>query len=289
MIAEQSAIVARGMGVRRGGRWLLRPVDFGVSTGVVGVAGPPGTGKSSLLATFATLRRPHVGTLDVLGYDAENTTDLRSARARIGYLPHRFSGGENLTVREYVSYAAYYKCTSSTTISSAVRKALRRLDLTESGSAQMGLLPDDLRLRAGLAATCVNEPELVLLDEPLDGPEAMDLVPLITSLAPTVLVTASSAACLTGWCDRVFTMVRGRLTEVAGRPRTRPGPAARSRRPARPVARPRHVFHAHQAQPPPDPPGPPRPHRPLDPPGPPGTQQQQPRHGTWPVRLLASV
>ena len=87
VIAEHSAIVARGMGVRRGGRWLLRPVTFGVTEGVVGFAGPPGVGKSTLLATFATLRRHNSGVLHILGHDITNTADLRAARARIGYLP----------------------------------------------------------------------------------------------------------------------------------------------------------------------------------------------------------
>src|SRR4051794_40863401 len=97
VIAEHSAIVARGMGVRRGGRWLLRPVTFGVTEGVVGFAGPPGVGKSTLLATFATLRRPNSGVLHILGHDIANAADLRAARARIGYLPARFSRAESMT------------------------------------------------------------------------------------------------------------------------------------------------------------------------------------------------
>src|SRR3954447_15650956 len=113
MIAEHSAIVVRGMGVRRGGRWLLRPVTFGVTEGVVGFAGPPGVGKSTLLATFATLRRPNSGVLHILGHDIANAADLRAARARIGYLPARFSRAESMTAGEFVAYAAYYKRTST--------------------------------------------------------------------------------------------------------------------------------------------------------------------------------
>ncbi|MFI0447176.1 ATP-binding cassette domain-containing protein [Actinomadura sp. 6N118] len=185
---------------------------FGVSEGVTGLAGPPGVGKSTLLATFATLRRPHVGVLKILGYDTGNTTDLRTVRARIGYLPGNFTSADNLTVGEFVSYAAYYKRVRS----DATRSALKRLDLLESESTEMSLVPPDVRLRAGLAATCVHEPELVLLDDPLHGVsdvEASELLPLIRALAPTVLVSAPTAQALTGWCDRVFTLARGRLTE----------------------------------------------------------------------------
>lgn len=223
-------IVARGMGVRRGGRWLLRPVTFGVPEGVVGLAGPPGAGKSTLLATFATLRRPNTGALHVLGHDVGQSAGLRAARAGIGYLPARFSRAEHMTAREFVEYAAYYKRTSA----SAARSMMRRLDLTEAAGTELALLPPDVRLRAGLAAACVHEPEVLLLDDPFgqlcaaaepwptgaDGPgrqvltSAMaELIPVLRTLAPAVVVTADATETLTGWCDRLLTLARGRLTE----------------------------------------------------------------------------
>ncbi|WP_255218799.1 ATP-binding cassette domain-containing protein, partial [Actinomadura formosensis] len=218
------------MGVRRGGRWLLRPVTFGVSEGVVGLAGPPGAGKSTLLATFATLRRPNTGLLHILGHDISNAAGLRAARAGIGYLPARFSRTENMTAGEFVAYAAYYKRTSA----SAARSMVKRLDLADAAGTELALLPPDVRLRAGLAAACVHEPDLLLLDDPFGelcaaaepwptgaaGPgrgaltAAMaELIPVLRSLAPAVVVTADATDTLTGWCDRLFTLARGRLSE----------------------------------------------------------------------------
>jgi ABC-2 type transport system ATP-binding protein len=217
MIADVSTIVAREMGVRRGGRWLLRPATFGIAGGVIGLTGSPGAGKSTLLATFATLRRPHVGVLNVLGYDSGNTTDLRHLRARIGYLPADFSWAAGLSVYDFVAYSAYYKRISA----SAVHSILERLELGDTATMELGMLPADVRLRAAMAATCVHDPELVLLDEPLTGvteQAADELVPLLRSLAPTVIVTAPAAGQVVGWCDRVFALVRGRLTEPVLRP-----------------------------------------------------------------------
>ncbi|WP_285495102.1 ATP-binding cassette domain-containing protein [Actinomadura sp. NBRC 104425] len=249
------------MGVRRGGRWLLRPAAFGIAGGVTGLAGPPGTGKSTLLATFATLRRPQVGALRILGRDTANCADLRAARARIGYLPGRFHWADNLTAAEFVAYAAYYKGMRGT----AVRPALRRFDIADTAATELALLPPDVRLRAGLAATCVHEPELVLLDDPLGvasarrgaparGPSSRrgggahartgadarfpygdpadqadladlaELMPLLHSLAPTVVITAPAPQLLTGWCDRLLALSRGRITDLPTRsPRRVPG------------------------------------------------------------------
>lgn len=216
MIAEVSTIVARGMGVRRGGRWLLRPAAFGLPEGVIGLAGPPGVGKTTLLATFATLRRPHVGALEVLGYDTRNPADLRAVRGQIGYLPTDpgcRDWGANLRVQEFVAYAAYYKRVAR----SAVPPILERMGISDAAGMDLGMLPEDLRIRAGIAAACVHQPRLVLLDEPLLGlgeRHANELIPLLRTLAPTVVVTAESPAELTGWCDRIFTLSRGRLTEL---------------------------------------------------------------------------
>ncbi|MEU5877608.1 ATP-binding cassette domain-containing protein [Spirillospora sp. NPDC047279] len=205
---------------------------FGIAEGVVGLAGPPGVGKSTLLATFATLRRPHAGALKILGYETGNSSDLRALRARIGYLPGNFAWADNLTVGEFVAYAAYYKRVRS----SATRSVLKRLELEESESTEMALVPPDVRLRAGLAATCVHEPELVLLDDPLrdlDAAEASEIMPLVRAMAPTVLVSAVEPRTLNGWCDRVFTLARGKLTESAAEPVREPvrGGAPRGRRP----------------------------------------------------------
>jgi ABC-type multidrug transport system ATPase subunit len=217
MIADVSTIVAREMGVRRGGRWLLRPATFGFAGGVIGLTGSPGAGKSTLLDTFATLRRPHVGTLNVLGYDIGNFSDLRRLRARIGYLPADFRWAAGLSVHDFVAYSAYYKRISM----SAVNSTLERLELSDIATMELGRLPAEVRLRAAFAATCVHDPELVLLDEPLAGMSeraADELVPLLRALAPTVVVTAPAAGQVAGWCDQIFALVRGRLTEPTYRP-----------------------------------------------------------------------
>ncbi|MBA8951308.1 ABC-type branched-subunit amino acid transport system ATPase component [Actinomadura namibiensis] len=148
-----------------------------------------------------------------------------------------------MKVDEFVRYAAYYKRVREP----QVRAVLKRFELSEAAGAEMGLLPPDVRLRAGLAATCVHEPDLVLLDDPFAGLEAAaaaELVPVVRTLAPSVVVAAEAAGPLAGWCDRLFTLARGRLTELPdaacadpapmGPLHTEPAPAGRIRA-ARPL------------------------------------------------------
>jgi ABC-2 type transport system ATP-binding protein len=212
MIADFSTIVARDMGIRRGGRWILRPTTFGITSGVVGLAGPPCSGRSALLATLATMRRPSVGALELLGHDVTGPAGQRAVRTRLGLLPDRFGWAAGVTVAEFVAYAAYFKATPR----HAVDAILQRFELTDAAELEMDMLPADLRLRAGLAATCVHQPDLVFLDEPLSSiaePERDELIGLLRGLAPAVVVTAPDPAELTGWCDRVFSIARARLIE----------------------------------------------------------------------------
>jgi ABC-2 type transport system ATP-binding protein len=212
MIADFSTIVARGMGIRRGGRWILRPTTFGITSGVVGLAAPPASGRSALLETLATRRRPSVGTLELLGHDVTTPAGRRAVRARLGLLPAGFGWAAGVTVREFVGYAAYFKATPR----HAVDAILERFELTDAAELEMDMLPADLRLRAGLAATCVHRPALVFLDEPLTGiaeRERDDLIGVLRGLASAVVVTAPDPAELTGWCDRVFGIARARLIE----------------------------------------------------------------------------
>jgi ABC-2 type transport system ATP-binding protein len=212
MIADFSTIVARDMGIRRGGRWILRPTTFGITSGVVGLAGPACSGRSALLETLATLRRPSRGELELLGHDVTGPAGQRAVRPRLGLLPDRFRWAAGVTAREHVAYAAYFKAMPK----DAVEAILQRFELTDAAELEMDMLPADLRLRAGLAATCVHRPDVVFLDEPFRGvgeAERDELIGLIRGLASAVVVTATDPGDLTAWCDRVFTIVRARLIE----------------------------------------------------------------------------
>jgi ABC-type multidrug transport system ATPase subunit len=215
--AAHGTIVATGLGIRRRGRWILRSATFSIADGVIGIAGAAGAGKSTFLATLATLRRPTAGALRVCGHDVAR--EGAQVRKRIGLLPTRSDWATGMTVGEALTYGAYFRRAPR----EALAEVLERFELSDAASIGYDLLPPDLRLRTGLAVTCLHNPELVLLDEPLAGLDertGAEISTVFMTLAPTVVVTGEATSHLAGFCRRTHSLERGRLVESPGPPRS---------------------------------------------------------------------
>jgi ABC-type multidrug transport system ATPase subunit len=148
---------------------ILHAIDLDLSCGVFGILGPNGAGKTTLLRTLATVIRPTHGTVDLLGFDPRDAKERRIIRRKLGYLPQRFGYYPNFTVSEFVEYFALLKEMPHERIKSAVAKAIERVDLSHHVGSKLGALSGGMLRRAGIAQAIVNEPELLLLDEPTAG------------------------------------------------------------------------------------------------------------------------
>ena len=160
---ESSALV-----VRAGRRIAVRGVDLRMDTGVHGLLGPNGAGKTTLIRALATIVRPESGQLAVLGADAA-ADELRAVRRSLGYLPQHFGFYPRYTVREFVEYLAWLKEMPAAAIGTAVERAIARVGLADRAGDRLGTLSGGMLRRAGLAQAIVNDPELLLLDEPTAG------------------------------------------------------------------------------------------------------------------------
>ncbi|MEU9685265.1 ABC transporter ATP-binding protein [Amycolatopsis japonica] len=163
-------IKAEGLKVRVGKRkFAVNGLDLDLGTGVHGLLGPNGAGKTTLIRALATVLRPAEGGLALLGESVGGFTDQRRLRRRIGYLPQNFGFYKRFTVREFVEYIAWLKEMAGEDIPGAVQRSIERVGLADRADDRMKTLSGGMVRRVGIAQAIVNDPDILLLDEPTAG------------------------------------------------------------------------------------------------------------------------
>ncbi len=191
---------------RRFGRTMaVAGVDLQAGPGVFGLLGPNGAGKTSLLRMMATAVPPTSGRLRLLGRDPGHYGPRGEIRRRLGYLPQNLGYYPGFTVVEFVEYFALLKEMPAARVQAAVAAAVERVELGGKAKARLRTLSGGMLRRVGIAQAIVNEPELLLLDEPTAGldPEQRvafrgllrDLGQRATVVVSTHLVEDVGAAC----------------------------------------------------------------------------------------------
>jgi ABC-type multidrug transport system ATPase subunit len=170
-------------------------IDLALGNGVHGLLGPNGAGKTTLMRALATVLRPAGGSLDLLGQAVNGNLDLRAVRRQIGYLPQEFGFYRRFTVREFVEYLAWLKQMPARDVPAAVQRAIERVDLTDRANHRMKTLSGGMRRRVGIAQAIVNDPQILLLDEPtagLDPDQRLHFRALLRDLGTDTCVVVST-------------------------------------------------------------------------------------------------
>jgi ABC-2 type transport system ATP-binding protein len=155
---------------RRFGRtYAVAGVSLQAGPGVFGLLGPNGAGKTSLLRMMATVLPPTSGRLRLLGRDPGSHGPRREIRRRLGYLPQNLGYYPGFTVAEFVEYFALLKDMPPGQVPRAVAAAIEQVGLGSRAKAKLRTLSGGMLRRAGIAQAIVNDPELLLLDEPTAG------------------------------------------------------------------------------------------------------------------------
>jgi drug efflux transport system ATP-binding protein len=218
-MTEGLAVEARGLVRRFGDDAALRDVSFEVRPGeLYGVIGPDGAGKTTLFRILVTLLLPDGGSAQVLGRDV--VKDLWNLRTRIGYMPGRFSLYPDLSVLENLTFFASL---FDTTVAEAREIIAPIWDQLERFSARRaGALSGGMKQKLALCCALVHRPEILFLDEPTTGVDAVSrkefwdlLARLRDSGLPIVVSTPYMDEAVR--CDRVSLMQGGRLL-VTDRP-----------------------------------------------------------------------
>jgi ABC-type multidrug transport system ATPase subunit len=205
-----------GLSRRFGSVTAVAEMDLQAGPGVFGLLGPNGAGKTSLLRMMATAMPPTSGRLRLLGRDPGSYGPRCEIRRRLGYLPQNPGYYPGFTVAEYVEYFALLKEVPPARIRVAVGLAIDRVMLGGRRKARMRTLSGGMLRRAGIAQAIVNEPELLLLDEPtagLDPEQRVAFRVLLRDLGQraTVVVSTHLIEDVAAACDQVALMDQGRI------------------------------------------------------------------------------
>jgi len=191
-------------------------VSLELGTGVFGLLGPNGAGKTSLLRMLATVLPPTSGKIRLLDRDPRRPAARREIRQRLGYLPQNLGYYPSFTVVEFVEYFALLKQMPSSAVPKAVAQAVERLDLGAMAKARLRTLSGGMLRRVGIAQAIVNDPDLLLLDEPtagLDPEQRVQFRALMRSLgeSATVIVSTHLVEDVGAACSEVALMSAGKI------------------------------------------------------------------------------
>lgn len=201
---------------RLGGREILHGLTLKLGTGVFGLIGPNGAGKTTLIRTLATILSPTNGDLTLLGHDVSDAKARRELRRQLGYLPQQFGYDPDFTVSDFVEYIALLKEVLPAQIPDAVQQAIARVALAPQTKQRLKTLSGGMIRRVGIAQAIVNQPRLLLLDEPtvgLDPQQRIAFRALIRDLGEnaTVLLSTHLVEDVAAACREVIVMNGGQF------------------------------------------------------------------------------
>ncbi len=145
----------------------LDAFSLDLGPGVLGLLGPNGAGKSTLMRILATVTRPTEGRAEWNGVDIVAKPD--TVRAVLGFLPQDFGVYPNLSAQEFLEYIAAAKGIDGRAARTRIDELLVLVNLTDARKRQLGGFSGGMRQRVGIAQALLNDPQLLIVDEPTAG------------------------------------------------------------------------------------------------------------------------
>ena len=198
-----------------GHRLAVEDVSFAVANGgICGLLGPNGAGKSTIMNILTGYLSATSGQVAVAGHPLPEEAD--AAKKCVGYLPEQPPIYPEMTVQEYLDFAAELKGVKKAERKEQVRSAARRTGLEKVLSRLIRSLSKGYRQRVGIAQALLGSPKLIILDEPtvgLDPAQVIEIRKLIRELgqAHTVILSSHILSEVQAVCQQVLILSKGRL------------------------------------------------------------------------------
>lgn len=175
------------------GFWGLKDFSLEINPGILGLLGPNGAGKSTFMRMLATITKPTDGTITWNGTNIVKSPD--TLRDVLGYLPQDFGVYPNLNAVEFLEYMAAIKGLDAATAKKRIDELLQLTNLIEAAKRPLGGYSGGMKQRVGIAQALLNDPQLLIVDEPtvgLDPEERVRFRNLLSDLSGERIVILST-------------------------------------------------------------------------------------------------
>jgi ABC-2 type transport system ATP-binding protein len=210
-----SLIEVEGLSKFYGSHAAVRDVSFRINEGeIIGLLGLNGAGKSTILKILGSFLLPSAGRVIMGGNLLED--HLEKVRAMIGYLPDRPPLYEEMRVVSYLRFVARLKNVKTKDVDARVSEVITKTSLKDVMWDPIGELSQGFRQRVGIAQALIHNPPIIILDEPINGLDPIQIVEMrdvILSLKSkhTVILSSHILSEITKTCDRVLIIHQGEL------------------------------------------------------------------------------
>lgn len=213
LIKRDASIQIKGLKKFYGKKQVLRNVELSIGQGMFGLLGRNGAGKTTLMKTLAALLQKQSGEITVCGVPIENAREIRKI---IGYLPQEFSMYPSMSVGEAMDYLAILSGLGKRDRKDAIQALLEKVNLTEHRHKKVRALSGGMKRRLGIAQALLNNPRVLIVDEPtagLDPEERVRFRNLLSELAEERIVILSThiVGDIEATCEDIAILDEGRL------------------------------------------------------------------------------
>ena len=173
--------------------WGLKNFSMEIKPGILGLLGPNGAGKSTFMRMLATITKPTDG--KILWDDVDIVKSPDTLRAILGYLPQDFGVYPNLNAVEFLEYMAAIKGLDSASAKRRIDELLQIVNLKDAAKRPLGGYSGGMKQRVGIAQALLNDPQLLIVDEPtvgLDPEERVRFRNLLSDLSGERIVILST-------------------------------------------------------------------------------------------------
>lgn len=193
----------------------LSNINLNIECGMIGLLGENGAGKTTLMKLLSTLNQVQTGQIEVdhVQLIPKNYTEIRK---KIGFMPQEFGFYGEFTVTQMLEYICLLENVKMKEIPDKIKQVLAAVSLTEKRSKKTKSLSGGMKRRLGLACAMINEPDILIVDEPTVGLDPEERIKMRNflkkySLDKTVILSTHIIEDISSICDELIVISKGTL------------------------------------------------------------------------------